>query len=123
MVLVDTSVWVEHFRKGNAHLRKLLNDGEVVCHPFIIGELACGRLQNRSEILDLLEALTVVEVAEHEEALHLVAKHELQFSELGWIDIHLLSSALLNRCNLFTLDKKLRSAAKILRIKTQATAS
>jgi predicted nucleic acid-binding protein len=116
MILVDTSVWVEHFRKGNARLSEFLNDGEVACHPFVVGELACGHLSNREEILSLLAALPVVQVAEHEEALHLVSKYKLQGSGLAWIDIHLLSSALLSRCSLFTLDKKLKSAAKALKI-------
>ena len=118
MVLVDTSVWVEHFRRGNARLGELLHDGEVACHPFVVGELACGHLQNRDEILALLGALPAVQVAEHEEALHLVSEYKLQGSGLGWVDIHLLSSALLSRCSLVTLDKKLKSAAKALKITT-----
>ena len=99
MVLVDTSVWVDHFRKGNAGLTKLLNEGEVLCHPFIVGELGCGNLRNRDEILGLLVALPEVQVAEQEEALHLVSEHKLHGSGLGWIDVHLLASALLNRCS------------------------
>jgi len=118
MVLVDTSVWVEHFRRGNERLEALLNDGEVACHPYVVGELACGHLQNRDEILALLGALPVVQVAEHGEALHLVSEFQLHGSGLGWVDIHLLSSALLSRCSLFTLDKKLKTAAKALKIKT-----
>jgi predicted nucleic acid-binding protein len=118
MVLVDTSVWVEHFRRGNERLEVLLNDGGVACHPYVVGELACGHLQNRDEILALLGALPVVQVAEHEEALHLVSEFQLQGSGLGWVDIHLLSSALLSRCSLFTLDKKLKTAAEALKIKS-----
>ncbi len=65
MVLVDTSVWVSHLREGNPRLVSLLNDGDVVSHPFIIGELACGNLRNRSEILSLLHSLPVADQAEH----------------------------------------------------------
>ena len=72
MVLVDTSVWVEHFRKGHAGLETLLNDGQVVCHPFIIGELACGNLKNRAQILSHLSALPMAHIAEHDEVMHFV---------------------------------------------------
>jgi len=65
MVLVDTSIWVCHFRKGNPHLASLLSDGEVVCHPSVVGELACGDIKNREEILSLLQALPMAETAEH----------------------------------------------------------
>ena len=69
MLLVDTSIWVSHLRKGNPHLEALLMNGEVVCHPFIIGELACGHIKNRKEILSLLQVLPMAETAEFEEVL------------------------------------------------------
>jgi predicted nucleic acid-binding protein len=116
MILVDTSVWVDHFRKSNASLSELLSEGAVFCHPFVIGELACGNLRNRDEILGLLAALPEAHVAEHEETLHLVKHHRLHGHGLGWIDAHLIASALLNRCNLWTSDKLLDSAARALKI-------
>ena len=72
MVLVDTSVWVSHFREGNKQLESLLNEGEVVCHPFVIGELACGNLKNRSEILTLLQVLPPAKEATHDEVMEFV---------------------------------------------------
>ena len=67
MILVDTSVWIDHLRKGDRELARFLNEGVVLCHPFVIGELACGNLRNRSEILSLLAALPAAPVASHEE--------------------------------------------------------
>ena len=110
MTLVDTSVWVEHFRRGNAELRKLLENGEVLCHPFIIGELACGSIANRSRILELLRSLPVAPVAEHSEAIHFLNEKRLYGRGLGWIDLHLLASATLSRTPLWTLDSALKKA-------------
>jgi len=97
-------------------LEDLLNSGEVVTHPFIIGELACGNLRNRTEILNLFSALPTLKIASHTEALHLVEARSLYGKGIGWIDIHLLSSSLLNRTPLWTRDKKLHAAAKTLGI-------
>jgi len=108
MVLVDTSVWVSHLHKGNTGLETLLNDGEVVCHPFIVGELACGNLKNRSEILSLLRALPMAAQAEHEEVMQFVENYRLMGKGLGYIDMHLLASALLTKVQLWTLDRKLK---------------
>lgn len=106
MVLVDTSVWVSHLREGNVNLAKLLNDGYVVCHPFIIGEIACGNLKNRSEILSLLQTLHMVIQAEHEEVLQFIESNRLMGKGLGYIDIHLIASAILTGISIWTLDKK-----------------
>ena len=113
MVLVDTSVWVSHFRGGDEQpaLIKLLDDGAVFCHPFIIGELACGNLKNRSLIISLLEALPASRVAEHREVLAFIENHDLQGKGLGYIDMHLLASAILTGIPLWTTDKKLQSCA------------
>ncbi|HCP31984.1 TPA: VapC toxin family PIN domain ribonuclease [Candidatus Acetothermia bacterium] len=116
MVLVDTSIWVSHLRKGNACLKTLLEKAEVVCHPFIIGELACGNIANRTEILSLLHALPAAVVAKHEEVLRLIESHRLMGSGLGLIDVHLLASALLTRVPLWTADKRLRAASAELNI-------
>lgn len=116
MVLVDTSVWVAHFRDGLPKLRELLGTGDVVCHPMIIGELACGNLKNRREILDLLAELHSAEVAGYEEVMALIETHRLMGKGLGYIDMHLLASALLSGCSLWTQDRKLCAAAESLDI-------
>lgn len=107
MVLVDTSVWVEHFRRGKVGLETLLDRGEVLCHPFVAGELACGNLRNRSQILSLIETLPKVLLAEHEEVMLFIEKHRLMGKGLGYIDMHLLASAVLTNVPLWTMDRKL----------------
>ena len=116
MVLVDTSVWVDHFRQGVPLLDDLLNSGHVATHPFVIGELVCGNLTNRTEILKLLSSLPLLKMADHTEALHLIETRSLQGKGIGWIDVHLLSSALLSRLPLWTRDRKLNAVAKALGI-------
>ncbi|MBI5604642.1 MAG: type II toxin-antitoxin system VapC family toxin [Deltaproteobacteria bacterium] len=114
MVLVDTSIWVSHFRETHEGLVKLLNKGEVACHPFIIGELACGNLKNRAGIISLLEALPMAFLVEHEEVLAFIEAHSIMGKGLGYVDVHLLATALLTGASLWTLDKKLDSAAEEL---------
>ena len=116
MVLVDTSVWVDHLREGVPLLGDLLGAGEVVTHPFVAGELACGTLRNRAEILRLLGALPSATVATHAEAMHLVERHALHGTGIGWVDAHLLASALLSRTALWTRDRRLHSVARTLGI-------
>jgi predicted nucleic acid-binding protein len=110
-VLVDTSVWIDHFREPNADLEYLLDEGRVATHPFVIGELACGSLRHRSEILGLLETLPFVPVATQEEVLAFVERQRLHGSGLGWIDVHLLASARLGRQSLWSADRRLRHTA------------
>ncbi len=114
MVLVDTSVWVEHFRYGNNELESLLNNGSVVCHLFIVGELACGNLSNRFEILTLLQALPLANHADHEEVMHFIENYSLMGKGLGYIDMHLLVSAILTKVPIWTLDKKLKEVSSKL---------
>jgi len=116
MILVDTSVWIDHFRNGNPELKKLLLDNEVLIHPFIIGEIACGSLKNRAEILRLLGELPQTVSADHEEVLKLVEEKRLWGAGLGWIDAHLLASALLSRAKVLTLDKRFGKIVSALRI-------
>jgi predicted nucleic acid-binding protein len=111
VVLVDTSVWVDHFRSGNIGLENLLNEGEVACHIFITGELACGNLSNRVEILSLLRALPPVNHAEHEEVMHFIERYKLMGKGLGYIDMHLLASVMLSKTLMWTHDKKLREVS------------
>src|SRR3990167_11482377 len=111
MVLVDTSVWVTHLRGGTVGLEALLDDSHVVCHPFIIGELACGNLRNRAEILSLLQTLPMVLHAEHEEVMRFIDNYRLMWKGLGYIDMHLLASAILTKISLWTLDKRLQEVS------------
>jgi hypothetical protein len=111
MLLVDTSVWVAHLRRGTVGLHGLLMEGRVVCHPFIIGELACGNLRQRSEILALLQALPQAIVAHHEEVMNFLENYRLMGKGLGYVDLHLLASAKLTGVRLWTLDQKLNQVA------------
>lgn len=116
MVLVDTSVWVAHLQKGIGGLEARLNEGDVVCHPFIVGELACGNLKNRAEILSLLQTLPMAIHAAHEEVMHLIENYGLMGKGLGYIDMHLLASAMLTKVRVWTLDKKLSTVSSKLRL-------
>ncbi|MCK5195602.1 MAG: type II toxin-antitoxin system VapC family toxin [Desulfobulbaceae bacterium] len=111
MVLVDTSVWIKHLRDGDRHLEKLLFDGDVVCHTHIIGELACGNLKNRQEIISLLQALPMASVIDFPEFLYCIEQNQLSGKGIGFVDIHLLASAQLSQVPLWTTDKRLKSAA------------
>lgn len=111
MILVDTSVWADHFRAGNAHLKALLEEGLVLTHAFVAGELACGNLRQRSFILEALQSLPSATAATHEEALRLLEDRALWGAGLGWIDVHLLAAALLSGCRLWTVDRRLARAA------------
>jgi predicted nucleic acid-binding protein len=114
MILADTSVWVDHLQRRNAELAALLVDEHVLCHPFVVGELACGRLRNRREILALLHALPQAHTVEHDEALEFIEIHQLMGTGLGWVDVHLLAAAALVRAKLWTFDRRLMNAAKRL---------
>jgi len=116
VILVDTSVWVDHLRRGSPELGRLLEEGEVLTHPFVIGELACGTMPRREEFLALLGALPSARLAEHGEVLQFVGHYRLYGRGLGWIDMHLLASAGLSAATLWTLDRPLRKAAAALRL-------
>ena len=111
MVLVDTSICINHLRDGDQHLEKLLFDGEVFCHTHIIGELACGNLQNRKEIISLLQSLPTAPVVEFQEFLYFIEQHKLSGRGVGFVDIHLLASAQLGELPLWTADKRLKATA------------
>ena len=114
MVLVDTSVWVSHLRDGNAELANLLNDGRVLCHPLIVGELACGNLKDRAVILSFLQLLPMSIEAEHDEVLSFIENNHLMGKGLGYVDVHLITSAVLTGVPIWTLDKKLAQTADSL---------
>jgi predicted nucleic acid-binding protein len=112
MILVDTSVWVDHFRNGNERLVRLLLDQSVLIHPMVIGELACGTLRNRTEILQLLDNLPKAAQATHDEVLHMIEERKLMGNGIGYVDAHLLASVLLTPgTQLWTLDRKLQTLA------------
>ena len=111
MVITDTSIWVTHLRQGSRQLEKLLIDAEVMCHPFIIGELACGNLKNRNEIISLLHSLPMALTIEFDEFLFFIDQNHLMGKGVGFVDVHLLASAQLSGIPLWTADKRLKSAA------------
>lgn len=112
MILVDTSIWIDHFRRNNAQLVRVLEAGLVLCHPFVIGELACGHLRQRARILAALGDLPSAPVATHHEALVFLERHALAGRGIGWMDAHLLAStALAGDACLWTRDKRLASVA------------
>jgi predicted nucleic acid-binding protein len=115
LILVDTSVWVDHLRRRNANLAGLLDRGEVLMHPFVIGEIACGSLTHRRFTLDLLQHLPAVAVAESDEALGFIELRSLHGKGIGYVDIHLLAStALTSGGRLWSRDKRLAAAAAAL---------
>ena len=114
MILVDTSVWVDHLRNGNPRLTALLAENQVLGHPFVLGELALGHLRRRREVLALLADLPAASVADHEEVLAFVEHHALVGGGIGWIDAHLLTAAVLGGDSLWTLDRRLAALAEKL---------
>ena len=116
MVLVDTSIWITHLRQGNRQLERLLMDAEVMCHPFIIGELACGNLKNRNEILSLLQSLPTTPTIEFDEFLFFIERNQLMGKGIGFVDVHLLASAQLTGVPLWTADRRLKSMADQLKL-------
>lgn len=114
MILPDASIWIDHLRCANPPLARLLEGGEVICHPFVIGELACGDLRQRPLTLHLLQTLEEAPMMEHDEVLTLIERHRLMATGIGWVDAHLLGSTLLAGAKLWTLDAPLaRAAAKL----------
>ena len=116
MILVDTSVWIDHLRNGNRQLVNLLNDGDVICHPFIVGELACGNIKNRKEVLSLMQSLPTAIQASHQEMLKFIEIKKLMGKGLGYIDAHLLASTFLSNVTLWSLDKKLSEIALRMKV-------
>jgi hypothetical protein len=114
VILVDTSIWVDHLRKGNSRLVTLLEDMEVLTHPFVIGEIALGLASQRHDTLEWLGHLPSAEVATHDEVLSMIDSRRLAGAGIGWVDAHLLASALLTDAPLWSLDRKLAAAARLL---------
>ncbi len=117
MILVDTSVWIDHLRSGEPALATALEGGRVLMHPFVLGELACGNLKNRSEVLWLLRDLPAAPTATDPEALVLIERRALMGRGIGYIDVHLLASTVLEGvARLWTRDRRLAETAAELEL-------
>jgi hypothetical protein len=116
VILVDTSVWIDHFRRGEAGLAQLLLDEAAGLHPFVLGEIAAGNLKDRAATLELLASLPRAPVAPESEVHHLLESRRLWGAGLGWVDLHLLASAMVGGWRLFTTDRALGKAAAALGI-------
>jgi hypothetical protein len=112
VILVDTSVWVEHLRRDLPRLATLLREGKVLIHPWVIGEMACGNLRNRADVLALLQGLPAAVVASDSEVLLLIERKQLMGRGIGYVDAHLLASAKLSHCQLWTQDRRLAALAQ-----------
>ena len=117
MILVDTSVWIDHLRDGEENLSALLRSGQVLAHPFVIGELACGNLHQRTEVLGLLQKLPQAPLASQEEVLFFIQSNALMGRGIGFVDAHLLASATLaNASRVWSRDKSLERVATDLHL-------
>jgi predicted nucleic acid-binding protein len=114
VILVDTSIWVDHLRSGMPQLTAALQAGEVFIHPWVIGELACGNLRDRGRVLQLLQGLPAARVATPAEVLALIEQHQLMGRGIGFVDAQLLASAKLTHCTLWTQDRRLADLAQAL---------
>jgi predicted nucleic acid-binding protein len=122
VILVDTSVWVEHLRRGSVGLAGELEAGQVLTHPFVIAELACGTLSNRREVLGLLARLPSAPTATNTEALDFLEARGLMGRGIGFIDVHLLASAMLAApARLWTSDRRLAAIASELHVAYEST--
>ncbi|MCR2831786.1 type II toxin-antitoxin system VapC family toxin [Acidithiobacillus ferrooxidans] len=123
MILVDTSVWIDHFRSGDAHLSTLLDHGMVQTHDSIIGEIACGNLKNRQQTLYLLSCLPRCAMTSPNETLFFIERHGLMGRGIGYIDASILASAMLVQANLWSRDRRLMALATELGCAYSPTAS
>ncbi|SJM91431.1 Ribonuclease VapC32 [Crenothrix polyspora] len=116
MILVDTSLWIDHLRGVDSPLLNLLASDLICIHPWIIGELACGNLKNRQEILSLLNDLPSCPAANEAEVLYFIDQHQLMGRGIGYIDVHLLAASIINDAQIWTRDKRLLAIADTLGI-------
>ena len=116
MILIDTSVWIDHLRQRDDHLVITLLAGHVLIHPWVIGEIACGSLKDREQILDLLRSLPLCSVALEDEVLLFIEQNKLMARGIGYVDVHLLASTKLSGATLWTRDKRLLIIAKEMNI-------
>jgi predicted nucleic acid-binding protein len=121
LVLVDTSVWIDHLRAGDARLATLLERNRVLMHPMVIGELACGSLGDRDTLLALWGSLPQLPAASHDEALYFLTGNRLWGRGIGYVDLHLLAAVSLSQATaLWTRDKRLSEVASQLGLAAQA---
>ena len=116
MILIDTSVWIDHLRQRDDHLVIILLAGHVLIHPWVIGEIACGSLKDREQVLDLLRSLPLCSVALEDEVLLFIEQNKLMARGIGYVDVHLLASTKLSGATLWTRDKRLLIIAKEMNI-------
>jgi len=115
VILADTSVWVDYLRAGEPALATALEEERVLMHPLVLGELACGNLRNRHEILELLARLPTAPTASGAEALGFLERHALMGRGIGYVEVHLLASvALAGQAQLWTRDRRLAAIAAAL---------
>ncbi len=117
MILVDTSVWVDHLARGVSSMVSLLEEEMVSMHPFVMGELACGDIRNRKEVLHLLSRLPAAPVATEPEALAMIERRKLMGRGLGYVDVHLLASVALSGSRIWSRDKQIAAAAAELKVR------
>jgi predicted nucleic acid-binding protein len=112
VIVVDTSIWIDHFRYGDKELKKIIEDDRLLCHPFVIGELALGSLRERDAVIAFLTSQREAVVATHAEVMTVIERHSIFSMGIGYTDAHLLTSTLLDRrSSLWTRDKRLAAAA------------
>ena len=114
MILVDTSIWVDHLRVARGPLTSLLQTDLVCTHVYIIGELACGNLDKRKELLEMLQALPRLTAATDDEVLYFIGRHKIMGRGIGYIDAHLLTATAIHSALIFTRDKRLQEIAEEL---------
>jgi len=111
VILLDTSVWVDHLRRSDSRVVGVLESGQAAAHAFVIGELACGNLKSRVRVIELLQALPQAPLAMDDEVLYFIERHELMGRGIGYVDAHLLAAASISGSSLWTRDKRLREVA------------
>jgi predicted nucleic acid-binding protein len=116
VILVDTSIWIDHLRHGNARLGALLQQQQVAAHPWIVGELACGNLANRRAILELLQQLPQLGLAADTEVLQFIERHRLMGRAVGYIDAHLLAACAIHHARVWSRERRLVEIATELRL-------
>lgn len=117
MILVDTSVWIDHLRSNEPRLVELLNVRRVLTHPFVTGELACGNIKNRETVLRLMRDLPFSPIVSDEEALFFIEQHSLMGRGVGYVDVHLLAAtSLAGVARLWTRDKRLAAVVQTMNL-------
>ena len=118
MILIDTSIWVDHLGASDPGVSGLLGSRLILMHPFVVGEIACGTLRNRVGVLELLGDLPMAVLAENDEVLTFIERHKLFGTGIGWVDAHLLSAVVLTAgASLWTRDRQLDAAADALGVR------